>query len=114
MEPSFQGGVIHDIAWSPVMGRSYHLIATASRDKWFKIHTVVRLPDGSLQYSSTHTEAVESPVWRVTWNASGTVLATSAEDGTLGLWRRDFAGHWKNIQQLPSGAESTRRLLSLS
>jgi nucleoporin SEH1 len=29
---------IHDVAWAPVMGRSYHLIATASREKYFKVH----------------------------------------------------------------------------
>jgi hypothetical protein len=30
-------GVIHDIAWAPAMGRSYHLIATASRTESFKV-----------------------------------------------------------------------------
>jgi hypothetical protein len=29
---------IHDVAWAPVMGRSYHLIATASRERYFKVH----------------------------------------------------------------------------
>lgn len=30
-------GVVHDIAWAPVMGRSYHLIATASRENCFRV-----------------------------------------------------------------------------
>ena len=30
-------GVVHDVAWAPVMGRSYHLIATASREKRFRV-----------------------------------------------------------------------------
>ena len=30
-------GVIHDVAWAPAMGRSYHLIATASRENKFKV-----------------------------------------------------------------------------
>lgn len=28
---------VHDIAWAPAMGRSYHLIATASRESTFKV-----------------------------------------------------------------------------
>ena len=31
----------------------------------------------------------------------GTVLSTSSEDGTLCLWRKDFAGTWKSVQELP-------------
>lgn len=34
---SASSGVIHDIAWAPAMGRSYHLIATASRELSFKV-----------------------------------------------------------------------------
>lgn len=34
-------GVVHDIAWAPVMGRSYHLIATASRENCFRVRTVL-------------------------------------------------------------------------
>jgi nucleoporin SEH1 len=101
------GRVINDIAWAPSMGRSYHLIATASRENCFRIHTLQRHADGSLVPSHTHCEEVSSPVWRVAWNATGTVLATSSEDGSLTYWRRDFAGSWKNVQSLPSGNESS-------
>jgi len=31
---------ITDIAWAPSMGRSYHMIATASRESSFKVRTV--------------------------------------------------------------------------
>ena len=41
-----------------------------------------------------------SPVWRVTWNATGTVLAASLDDGSLSLWRRNFANEWVEIQTL--------------
>lgn len=33
------GDTIHDIAWAPSMGRSYHLIATASREDTFQVLT---------------------------------------------------------------------------
>lgn len=121
---------MHDIAWAPAMGRSYHLIATASREPTFRvsaalciidltvnklygpflstqIHKLNRKDDGSLEYVSTQVveSTTKSNVWRVAWNATGTVLATSAEDGTLSLWRKDFSGAWINVQNLPSGVQ---------
>jgi hypothetical protein len=39
---------------------------------------------------------------------AGTVLATSAEDGLLSLYRKDFSGSWINVQTLPSRAEPTK------
>lgn len=72
-----------------------------------QIHKLNRKEDGSLEYVSTQSveSTTKSNVWRVAWNATGTVLATSAEDGTLSLWRRDFAGAWINVQNLPSGVQ---------
>jgi nucleoporin SEH1 len=31
------GEAVHDVAWAPSMGRSYHLIATAGRGNYFKV-----------------------------------------------------------------------------
>lgn len=59
--------------------------------------------------SSAIVNAVNnSPVWRVAWNATGTVLATTSEDGTLALFRRNFSGNWINIQSLPADADQFR------
>jgi nucleoporin SEH1 len=96
-------GVVHDIAWAPTMGRNYHQIATASREPTFRIHTLNRAANGSLEYRSSQTIESNSDVWRVAWNATGTVLATSSEDGTLALWRKDYNGEWKSVQTLAAG-----------
>jgi len=105
-------GVVHDIAWAPTMGRNYHQIATASREPAFRIHTLNRAANGSLEYRSSQTIESNSDVWRVAWNATGTVLATSSEDGTLALWRKDYNGEWKSVQTLAvgviNGNEETR------
>lgn len=72
-----------------------------------QIHKLIRKEDGSLEYDSSQTveSTTKSNIWRVVWNATGTVLATSAEDGTLSLWRKDFGGAWINVQNLPSGVQ---------
>lgn len=94
---------IHDLAWAPAMGRSFHLVACASRECCFHIHTLLRQGEGEggLVHHSTVRISSPSEVWRVAWNCTGTVLATSAEDGTLSLWRRDFSEQWVNVQNLP-------------
>ena len=93
------------------MGRSYHLIATASRENTFQIHTLIRKDENTIEYQSPPAiiqTANNSPVWRVCWNATGTVLATSSEDGTLALWRRNFSGNWVNIQTLSADSDQFR------
>lgn len=35
-------------------------------------------------------------VWRVDWNMTGTVLASSGDDSTIRLYKADFSGQWSN------------------
>jgi len=102
-------GVVHDIAWAPVMGRSFHQIATASRDNIVKVFTLTRKGDGSLECKGNPAILTcKSPVWRVAWNATGTILATSGDDGALSLWRKNFDGHWVSVQDIQPINENLR------
>jgi nucleoporin SEH1 len=93
-------GVVHDIAWAPVMGRSYHQIATASRDNVVRVFNLTRKGDGSLELTGNPAKLTcKSQVWRVAWNATGTILATSGDDGALSLWRKNFNGQWDAVQE---------------
>jgi len=102
-------GPVHDVAWAPGMGRSYHLIASCDRTNKFRIHKIEREngtdPSRILTTEELHTE---SKVWRVAWNATGTVLATSSDDGALDLWRCDFDGKWQKVQSLQNGFKPTK------
>ena len=74
-----------------------------------QIHKLKRKDNNRLEYISTSEPAagaLRSNVCRVAWNATGTVLATSAEDGTLSLWRKNFNGEWVNVQNIASGLKT--------
>ena len=36
-----------------------------------------------------------SSVWRVSWNVTGTILASAGDDGQVKLWKSDYLDHWK-------------------
>ena len=102
-----QDGTIRDVSWAPCMGRSFHLIATADATKCFRIYPIKR-EAGKLIVQPPFILESSSPVWRLAWNATGTVLATSSEKGKMDLWRRDFSGIWKLVQSIEE--EGTKSL----
>ena len=70
----------------PAMGRSYHLIATACKDKHVRIFRLKLSKERPSRLEVVHvTELMHhnSEVWRVQWNASGTILASTGDDGTV-------------------------------
>ncbi|CAG8762155.1 10480_t:CDS:2, partial [Acaulospora morrowiae] len=88
---------VYDVSWAPSMGRSYHLIATASKDHHvrifklvdnkkdgFDVTPVAQLPDHNVE------------VWKVEWNVTGTILSSSGDDGKVRLWKYSLqSGEWK-------------------
>ncbi|KAF2077876.1 hypothetical protein CYY_000838 [Polysphondylium violaceum] len=96
-DSSESGKAIHDVCWAPNMGRSYHLIATASKDHTVRIWKLTNIHDKSkmelkeIMCKNDH----RSEVWRVEWNITGTVLASSGDDGNVFLWKCNMNGEWK-------------------
>uniref|UniRef100_A0A6A7GD02 Nuclear pore complex component n=1 Tax=Hirondellea gigas TaxID=1518452 RepID=A0A6A7GD02_9CRUS len=107
---------IYDVVWAPKMGRKYHLIATGCKDgivRIFKISSKGEFTVNLVAELNQH----QSPVWRVSWNVTGTILASSGSDGTVRLWKADSEDNWRQIMVAGSGSalqkESERNRKSL-
>ncbi|RIA99857.1 hypothetical protein C2G38_2257004 [Gigaspora rosea] len=90
---------IHVVSWAPNMGslsdssRSYHLIATSSKDHEVGIFKLSNKPDG---YSIENIAMLLDhgvEVWKVEWNITGTIL--SGDDGKVRLWKFSHHDEWK-------------------
>ena len=107
-----------DVSWAPNIGRGYHLIASSGKDGVLKMHRLKRVQkdhkdrstkDSSsennsnqniLEYeSTTNLDTNGNDMWRLGWNATGTVLAASGDHGIVQLWKSDFNGEFKIIRE---------------
>lgn len=104
---------VHDLAFACSVGRDYHLLAVASSD--VKIFTLKDISSNSHRPMHALTDSMASSntgssspipkyeiqqiakfddhntrVWRLSWNLTGTILASSAEDGMVRLWKCEY------------------------
>lgn len=98
---------ITSVAWAPSCGRSYHLIATGSRDGHVRIWRIKPANEGNeegeLSDADGQWEASvvadfndhRSSVGRVEWNMTGTILSSAGDDGRIRLWRMTSGNVWR-------------------
>eukprot|EP00698_Gefionella_okellyi_P012414 TRINITY_DN3339_c0_g1_i1.p1 TRINITY_DN3339_c0_g1~~TRINITY_DN3339_c0_g1_i1.p1 ORF type:complete len:334 (-),score=50.12 TRINITY_DN3339_c0_g1_i1:1075-2010(-) len=100
---------VHDVAWAANLGRSYHLIATASKDRCVRIYKATFFPGDAPRVDAELIASFNdhnSEVWRVEWNLTGTILASSGDDGTVRLYKSNYVGEWKQISVIAGEDES--------
>lgn len=83
---------VHDVAFAPHIGRSYHVLAVASKDVQIFNLKPTQESGGSggarleVQHVATFNDH-HCAVWRVTWNVTGTMLASTGDDGCVRMWK---------------------------
>jgi len=85
---------VNDVSWAPNMGRSYHLIASASKDGTAQIWKIKTEANNYELIERWVLDDHKAEVWKVEWNITGTVLATSGDDGMVRLFSW-IGGAWK-------------------
>nr|AXS78259.1 Nucleoporin seh1-A [Anisakis simplex] len=102
---------IHDIAFAPSAGRSYHLLAIAAKNiSIYKLNEDVRNdnPSQTTFYNIDLVEILEnsSPsyvdMWRLSWNITGTILTAGSSDGNVRVWKANFLKKWPLIATIKS------------
>jgi nucleoporin SEH1 len=96
--------IVHDVAWAPNLGRSYHLIATASRDQKIRLYQVTEGTPLKVELLATLSDH-HAEVWRVEWNVTGTVLISSGDDGRVRLWKANLVNEWKCLSILTADGQ---------
>ena len=95
---------VNDVSWAADVGRSFHLLASASRDKSVKVWSIPRDIGDGVSWGAPQLSCElphHSQAWRCEWNACGAMLATSVDDGTIRLYRMDAEGGWGLVRPVP-------------
>ncbi|CEH17554.1 wd40 repeat-like protein [Ceraceosorus bombacis] len=92
---------VRDVAFSPNIGLPRSYLATASQDRTVLIWTQ---DNPSSAWTKTQLTAQPFPgaVWRVSWSVTGQVLAVSADDGVVRLFKESLKGAWEEVSVLDS------------
>ncbi|KAG7203142.1 hypothetical protein KM043_010262 [Ampulex compressa] len=104
---------VHDIAFAPNLGRSFHTLAIATKD--VRIITLKPMQEsaqsGLSRFEITTAAQFDDhycTVWRVCWNIMGTILASSGDDGCVRLWKDNYINNWKCVAVLKGDGTSAQ------
>eukprot|EP01126_Amoeba_proteus_P039875 TRINITY_DN4224_c0_g1_i8.p1 TRINITY_DN4224_c0_g1~~TRINITY_DN4224_c0_g1_i8.p1 ORF type:complete len:264 (-),score=61.97 TRINITY_DN4224_c0_g1_i8:649-1440(-) len=105
---------VHHVSWAPNLGRSYHMLASGSKDTMVKIwHLVIKKEiDGSGTMEGREVGSFsdhQSSVWCVEWNGTGTMLASSGDDGCVRFWKLNWKNEWACLLEVSADLDDTEQ-----
>eukprot|EP00051_Salpingoeca_urceolata_P014775 m.188411 g.188411 ORF g.188411 m.188411 type:complete len:302 (-) comp18184_c2_seq1:75-980(-) len=89
---------VRDVAWAPSIGLSSSTIASCSQDGTVVIWTQDTAASGTWQKRVLRD--FQAPVWRVSWSVTGNVLAVSASENKVTLWKESLEGDWTCLSEM--------------
>ncbi|KAK9471122.1 WD40-repeat-containing domain protein [Dipodascopsis tothii] len=105
------GGTVHDVSWArgaapprealpPAVtaADADERVATACKDGRVRIYVLARRPGPAVAYDVRLAEEFADhghEVWKVSWNATGTILSSSGDDGKTRLWKQTYTGAYQ-------------------
>jgi len=92
---------VRDVAYAPNIGLPRSYLATCSQDRTVLVWTQ-DAPGSPWSKTPLTAEPFAGAVWRVSWSVSGQVLAVSAEDGLVRLYKESLKGKWEEVSVLES------------
>lgn len=114
--PSPDKGDVLSVSWAPNVGRRFHYIASAE-DSQLRIYKLSRdlVPPSSNANTGSNasgaasggavptvlsTQTIPTHAWRVQWNVTGTVLASSGDGGKVQLWKTGSDGEFECVSEV--------------
>ena len=87
---------MRDVAFAPNIGLPRSYLATASQDRTVLIWTQ-DAPGSPWTKTPLTAQPFAGVVWRVSWSVTGQVLAVSADDGQIRLYKESLKGAWEEV-----------------
>ena len=96
---------IRDVAWSPSIIPNTNIIASCSEDRIVIIWT----QKGGLgqDWVGVVMHTFDDPVWRLSWNMTGSILAVSSGDNNVTLWKQDMNEVWIQVTSVEESVGAT-------
>ncbi|XP_023240973.1 protein SEC13 homolog [Centruroides sculpturatus] len=91
---------IRNVAWAPSIGLQRSMIASCSQDRRVMIWTNNGTNNN---WTNITLHTFDDVVWQVSWSITGNILAVSAGDNKISLWKESLDGQWVCISDINKG-----------
>lgn len=83
---------VHDVAFAPNPGRSFHTLAIAAAELQiidFKVTDHLKVKPVNQEQNKVDHEQNRVEVWKLSWSSLGTTLCATGDDGLIRLWKNN-------------------------